>query len=254
MNQSEVNNRAFKFFLENELERRQAKNSSYSLRSFAKFLEIDAPTLSKILNGKKVIGEKLITRLSEKLGSTPNSFLCKECSSEEDFSFHLLTKDQAQYLSHWYYYAILEVIELDDFQYDYKWISKRLNIPYKQAQTAIERMIRLGLIEKRNGCLIDKTSGKTTNISSELSSSSRREHQKEILELAIDALENTSPYIRDQSSMTVSINTDDIPKTKALIKQFRRDMSKFLNNSKNKDQVYNLGISFYPVTKGIFNE
>ena len=251
MNQSLVANRAFKVFLESELERRQSRNSSYSLRSFAKFLEIDAPTLSKVLNGKKVIGEKLITRLSEKLGRSSNNFLCNGKSSEENFSFNLLTKDQAQYLSQWYYYAILEVIELDDFQYDYKWISKRLNIPYKQVQIAITRMIRLGFLEERSNHLIDKTSGKTTNISSELSSSSRREHQKGILELAIDALEDTSPCLRDQSSMTVSINTDDVPEAKALIKQFRRDMSKFLNNSKNKDQVYNLGISFYPVTKDI---
>ena len=251
MNKLELSNRAFKVFLENELEKRQSKNTSYSLRSFANFLEIDAPTLSKVLNGKKTIGKKLITRLCEKLGCASGEFLQIDDGLNSDDSFSLLTEDQAQYLSQWYYYAILELLELEDFQYDYKWVSQKLNIPRKQVQIALERMIRLGFIEENNNQLVDKTCGKTTNISSELSSSARREHQRGILELAIDALENISPAIRDQSSMTVSINSNDIPEAKALIKQFRRDMSKFLNNSKNKDQVYNLGISFYPVTKDI---
>lgn len=243
---TKVSNKIFRNLLEGELEKRQSVNNRYSLRSYARFLEVDAPTLSKILNAKKNVGERLISRVCKKLGCDPEKI---NNGSDDGLSFELLSDDQSQYLSKWYYYAILEIIELDDFEYEKKWIAKKLEISEKQVKLALERMIRLGVLKEVDGKLIDNTSGKTTNISSELSSTARREHQKEILELAIDALENTPPEIRDQSSMTVSINTDDIPEVKELIKKFRRDISKFLNTANNKNQVYNLGVSFYPVTK-----
>ncbi len=57
-------------YLQQELERRCQKNPRYSLRSFAKFLEIDPSALSKILNGKRPLGKRLIRRFAYRLGLT----------------------------------------------------------------------------------------------------------------------------------------------------------------------------------------
>ncbi len=54
--------------LKTELVRRSQKNPRYSLRSFAKFLEIDSSALSKILNRKRPLGQRSIRRFAERIG------------------------------------------------------------------------------------------------------------------------------------------------------------------------------------------
>lgn len=58
----------FRVFLQNELEARIKKNSRYSMRAFAKALDMDSSLLSKILNSKRALSfsmtEHLISRLN----------------------------------------------------------------------------------------------------------------------------------------------------------------------------------------------
>jgi hypothetical protein len=54
--------------------------------------------------------------------------------------------------------------------------------------------------------------------------------------------------LRDQSSMTLAMNTKQLNVAKKRIKNFRRNLCTFLQKTKDRDAVYQLGISFYPVT------
>ena len=54
--------------------------------------------------------------------------------------------------------------------------------------------------------------------------------------------------LRDQSSMTFAMNTKQLNEVKKRIKNFRRGLCAFLQKTKDRDAVYQLGISFYPVT------
>lgn len=246
----QTGNSKFRNYLNSELEKRQSKNEGYSLRAFARFLDIDPPTLSKIMNGKKLIGNRLIKRLSDRLGADHLNFASTDIEQIKE-NFRLINEDTIQFMSKWYYYGILELLEVEDFKNDSEWIAKRLGITKHQAKTAIERMLRLDMLSEKDGELIDNTGGKSTFIGKEVSSSARREHQRDILELALDALEDVDPLLRDQSSMTLAFNTEYLPEVKDLIKKFRRDLSKFVDSKEQKNEVYNLGISFYPVTKDI---
>lgn len=82
-----------------------------------------------------------------------------------------------------------------------------------------------------------------------MTSKAHREHQKQILEGAIDALENTSIEVRSQSSMTIAIDTNNLDAAKELIKNFRREMGRLLSSSSQLDEVYQLSISLYPLTE-----
>lgn len=243
--------------LRSELESRCQRNERYSLRSFARFLEIDPPTLSKILNNQKQPGSRLTKRLANRIGIEPsvtetlikNPLSLKNLPKAKAGDYRLIEDDQFHAISHWYYYAILEILEIDDAIHTLDWISKKLGISKPITKTAIDRMARLGFVEKKNRKWIDKTGGKTTALGKELTSAARRIHQKELLQKGIEALEATPIDLRDQSSMTMAINKSEIPKVKELVTEFRRNLSRYLNSSKNKDEVYNLVISFYPVTK-----
>lgn len=61
----------FRLFLQDELSTRCARNPSYSLRSFAKLLEISPSALSALINGKRPLTNKTKERLGLKLGIKP---------------------------------------------------------------------------------------------------------------------------------------------------------------------------------------
>ena len=76
----------------------------------------------------------------------------------------------------------------------------------------------------------------------------RRKLQTQILEKAKLAIENTPITERDQSSITMAIDSNKIPEAKERIKQFRRDLCDFLKDSPNQNRVYHLSLSLYPVS------
>ena len=243
--------------LKDSYEERKSRNSAYSLRAFARYLEIDATDLSKVLNGKKKPGKKLSTRLLDKLGTSPedqdviisNSVSLSKLKPSTDKDFTQLSNDQFKFMSKWQYFAILELLETKDVIHETSWIAKRLGISEIEARISLERMVRLEVLDFTDGKWIERGSGKMTDASPSVSSSARVLSQTQVLEKSLSALESVSKDLRDHSSMTCSINTDSIPHVKELIKEFRRKISKYLNKNQNKDEVYQLAISFYPLTK-----
>jgi transcriptional regulator with XRE-family HTH domain len=60
-------NSDFRQFLEDELARRSQNYPRYSLRAFARHLEVDSSFLSKILNGKRTVTMRTIRMFGERL-------------------------------------------------------------------------------------------------------------------------------------------------------------------------------------------
>ena len=89
----------------------------------------------------------------------------------------------------------------------------------------------------------------TNIISDDSTDAAARKLQKQILSKAIDSIDSTDIKKRDNTSVTFAVDTSDIPQIKKLIKQFRRDLSEFVQPNEIKgDQVYQLAIAFFPLT------
>jgi len=58
----------FRAFLQDELEKRCKKNPRFSLRAFARTLEVEPSALSKILHGKRALTPKMLLRMASQLG------------------------------------------------------------------------------------------------------------------------------------------------------------------------------------------
>lgn len=65
-------NSDFRQYLEDELARRSQNYPRYSLRAFARHLEVDSSFLSKILNGKRTVTMRTIRMFGERLNLTPD--------------------------------------------------------------------------------------------------------------------------------------------------------------------------------------
>ena len=58
----------FRSFLQDELDKRCKKNPRFSLRAFARTLEVEPSALSKILHGKRALTPKMLLRMASQLG------------------------------------------------------------------------------------------------------------------------------------------------------------------------------------------
>jgi uncharacterized protein (TIGR02147 family) len=158
--------------------------------------------------------------------------------------------DQFSVIADWYHSAILELIAVKGFRSDARWIAKRLGITVSEANTAIERLLNLEMLKrKKSGKLVNAVGSQTTLTKTPHTSQAQRRLQKQVLEMALSALEEIPVEKRSQTSVTMAINKKRLPEALEYIRRFRRDLSQFLEQDLDKDEVYHLGISLYPVTR-----
>ncbi|MBF0298186.1 MAG: TIGR02147 family protein [Oligoflexia bacterium] len=252
----------------------QNKNSAYSLRAFARKLAVSPSALSEILNGKRRVSRKFVqktlTRLalppnesysilehfplvvvspSKNNNSTNNKNKAKSKTAEvakNNMPSMELAMDQYHLISEWYHFAILSLVETENFSSDVKWIASRLNIKIPEAKAAINRLLKLGFIkEDSKGNLISteiqyKTSDEVANLAI------RRAHVRN-LELAQNSLDKYGVGERDFTSRTFAIDVSRLSEAKKLIRKFREDMSNLLEVGK-KTEVYKVCINLFPLT------
>lgn len=250
----------FLSWFQNEYLKRRQKNYNYSIRSFSNYIGISPATVSHLLSGKRKPSTKFATRLFTKLDITPEERnivlsslkkLTLQPTNTPNSEYHFVALDAFKFMSEWFHYAILELISVRDFTLDYKWIAQQLSISVPEARHAIDRLLRLDLVEEKNGKLI-KTHSLVTNGDDALTSSAHKQLQRHVLQKALDAIDTVSIEEKDISSMTMAIDERKIPHAKKLITKFRRDLCNFLEDGP-QTRVYNLGIQLYPISKKLKN-
>lgn len=272
-----------RLWLQEEFNRRRERNPAFSLRAFAQLLEIPPGRLSEILNQKRPMTVALVSRLAERLALDPrqrrqllerltlerqamrpgrNTVSAQkdlvpgvdrpsgagDGQSSSPHDFEQLSLDQFRVVADWYHFAILSLMEVADFQPRISWIAKRLGISTIQATSAIERLDRLGLIQRsdKNWTPTHRDLATPSDISS---SALRRSHQQS-LEQAINSLAEVPVELRDITSITMAIDLKKIPQAKELIREFRRRLGALLETD-DRTEVYNLNIQLVPVTRPI---
>lgn len=252
----------FRSYLQQELLRRCKANARYSLRAFAGFLDVESSALSKILNGKRALSPVMFDRMSGRLGLDPEQAealrpgkLRRARGGRPEHEAHVaapeyreLSLDLFQAIAEWYHYAILELTQVKGFESNPRWVARALGITVSEVNIAVERLQRLEMLEiDRRGRWKD-VSGAVTNVKNELTSIALRKLQKQVLEKAVAALDEVPVVRRDQSSMTMAVDSRRLPEARARIAHFRRELCAFLKAGKSADQVYHLSVSLYPVS------
>ncbi|MEZ0392701.1 MAG: helix-turn-helix domain-containing protein, partial [Pseudobdellovibrionaceae bacterium] len=115
----------FVSLLKQEYQFRQTKNPRYSMRSFAKCLEVDQSLLTKILNGKRNPSKPFIQKVNERLGV---DLIEAEQENEVPDSNYQAVEDTFHLMSEWYHFALLELARTKEFVAEEDWICKRLRI------------------------------------------------------------------------------------------------------------------------------
>jgi transcriptional regulator with XRE-family HTH domain len=227
------------------------KNPAYSLRAFAKYLEIDQSHLSKILRGHRPVTKEIAVNVGPKLGLR-TSQLKKLFSSGAATIPGFLTRseDEFEVLSEWHHFAILELVKTDGFDPNPQKIAHRLGLHVEEARSALDRLERLNLIRITGG-KIKILSRDNTWSNLKKTSSARKKLQRSLLEKSISAIDHIPFELRENASLTVAINKSRLAEFKEKLKELRQQIANQFqaNNEKNLDEVYQLTISFFPLTK-----
>jgi len=257
----------YRKILKDEYELRADQNPLYSLRAYARDLKLSPASLSEILKGKQGLSIDKAKKITQtlKLNKDESDYFCDLVESNHARSnikreqakirlnkykstqFTDLQIDMMKIITEWYHMAILELTYLKNFKGDIDWIAKTLRITNLEVQSAVERLIKLGLLEiKKNKWKDVETNLATTD---GIPSKSIQRMQKQILDKAKQAIDEQSIEQRDVTSIIMAIDTKDIPEMKKRIKEFRRSICEYLNKSKNKNAVYCLGAQFFKLSE-----
>lgn len=256
----------YRKFLQDELEQRQKRNLQYSLRAFARDLNIAPQVLSLVLKGKKGISVSAALNLAHRLGLSveESSYFYdlvslsqartepvrqivqfRLASYKTNHTFRTLEEDVLQIISDSHHYAILELTLTDDFVSDPDWIASRLGLTKLETNAAITRLLRLELLKEENGQL--KKTEEHISSSHDIPSSALRKMTSQLLEKAQKALQTQSINERDFSTLTMAIDPKKIPQAKEMITKFRRELMNFLESG-DRTEVYSFAAQLFRIS------
>jgi uncharacterized protein (TIGR02147 family) len=233
------------------------RNPRFSLRSFAKQLGIDHSTLSQVLRSRRRLSARALEAVGKSMGLSEEAIrayaqsLKKKLNSKsvsEDIRSFRFDLDTFQLLSVWYHYAILELIQVQGFTTDSRWIGNTLGIAVEDVNVALQRLLRLGLLEMSGrDCWIDK-SGDAEFHGDALTEAASNQMNQEIHELAAYAIKRVSSQNRVHRQMVLAMDSTRLPRLKMLADEFMKELRTLVSESDTKDDVYQVEISLFPVT------
>jgi predicted enzyme related to lactoylglutathione lyase/transcriptional regulator with XRE-family HTH domain len=140
-----TNDKSFVAMLRSELARRCAKNESYSLRAFARQLDIDHATLSQMLRGRREISAEMVERLGRAL-DVPPALLDAFVADAHESDAPNLAADAARILVDPIHEAILDIVGKDGFEPDSRLLARALDCDVDTVNVAVQQLLRVGLL------------------------------------------------------------------------------------------------------------
>lgn len=250
--------------LKKELQVRQEKNSRYSLRSFARLLDVDGSFLSKVMQEKKYPSEKTFRKWTARLGlsqsETADLWLNQEAVRKEKKKnpsvFTPLDYEVFEKHYEWYYPALLEYLALSLGRRQLEVASEQLAVPLSDIQKAVENMLALGILEKNpHNQTQYHRSRMSSTYSLNLTSDRLRGMQVKYLEKASKAIHEVPVTKRENTTVTLALDEEDILAVREILRNARQKVAKVvIDKRKPRRMVYNVTMALYPVLEGEFAE
>jgi uncharacterized protein (TIGR02147 family) len=270
----------YRAYLRSVLEGRIARNPAYSLRAMAGNLGVSSSNLCEVLKGKRGFSAEAAVKVAHRLGcnetereyfsllvqlDATNSPELKETLlrrlgelNPRPVKAHDLTLDIFRVISDWYHFAILEMTYLDGGtagsagggalkDLDPKTIADRLGISKLEAELALERLLRLELLEADGAGGYRKAKSELL-VQARVPNEALRKFNRQMLDKASAALETQGADSRISATQTVPFGRDDLPAAERIIDECMARLVQLSKRSKKRTDVYHLGIHFFNLT------
>jgi len=240
--------------LREELKRRCERNPRYSIRAFARSLDIHPSTLAAILSQKRPLTPKTAERLLSSLGMDPTerqkliSSLLADGANEKPFG---PAEDEAAFAaSSWQHSAVLALLRTDKPPATIAAISRRLELAPVQVNEILNRLIYLGLVQPAavGWALTESTlSAETVNEQALLAS------RLQLLDRAKNSLREDYPDAREFTGVTLTGSAAQVRHARELIRRFCVDLSRLMESGPS-DEVYQAVVNLFPLSHAEANQ
>ena len=233
-------------FINRHFSLKKEVNPRFSLRSYAKLLGYENPSL---LKGERKLGPELAEKIAQQLNLSSAEqkyfqllILIKyaknptermmytdmlETSGPElvktEFSVSI---DSFRFIEDWYHTAILEMIELKDFRYDLGVIARRLGrgLNRELVENAINRLIRLELVEESKTKRFLKRKEGTFVLDKNIPSDAIKKHHDQFIQFARMAIFDQPVDQRDVRSSTITLKKKNYKKAAEILKNAHNEL------------------------------
>ena len=277
--------RDFREFLKSELAQRFKRNPRYSMRAFARDLNLSSARLSDILHHQKGMSRAVAIDVAKRLSLNTGeqewfadlvekdhgrSKLARAAAdarlkkknetailgaNEEDslastdtaLDIYYLTLDCFRAVEDWYHMAVLQILKLKGPKKNPEEIAKRLNLSIYEVRDALDRLERLKLVVKRGSGYQAKEGWIQVREDGVPSSSLKKLHEQ-LLEKAILALHRFPIDQRSFRSSILSVDRKKIPEIGEKIRKFSESIIKKYNTLNSDAEVMGLALHAFPLS------
>lgn len=253
--------------LQREFEKKKEKNPRYSLRVFARHLDIDHSTLSQIFSRKRGISEKLATKIVGNLTLTHHEkqkFLTsvdtcfarakkKKAAAAEKLS--QITKfsnsvvihhDPLNTINHWRHVAIYELVSTKRAT-TVNQLVEILKLSVEQASTIVKQLCDLKILENTNGTLAATASSVQTL--NDIPSDAIVKYHASIAEKAAHSVTTQHVLEREFQNLVISFSKEQMDGAKQMIRDFMSEFSTKYYNESPSTEIYSLAVNFFSLER-----
>jgi uncharacterized protein (TIGR02147 family) len=246
------------------------KNPRFSLRAFAKRVGLAPSNLSEVIRGKKNLSEKSAIQVAERMGLNPVEteyfVLLVQLEGRRDDKSRQLILDRLQRLnpsrevnhlgldvfnaiSDWYHVAVITLTRVEGFVVSPESAAQALGVTLVEASAAIDRLVRLNLIEKTKAGY--RKTGNYLLAHSDSPDEGLRNYHRQMLSKAIDSLTAQTPREKVIGSENLVIDEDQIEEARQITERYFAEMIKLSERAEKKTHAYHLGVQFFNLMKTV---
>lgn len=242
------------------------KNPSFSLRAMARQLSLPPSLLSEVFSGKRHLTEDNAVMVAERLGlneaareyfrtlvqlgrakkpQVKEVLLRKLRTLHPDSELkHDLSVDQFVMISDACHFALMRLMDVEDFDFSVKSAAAVLGIHPLEVEAALERLARLELIERDAGGSCRKTKDNVM-VRSPNSNDALKKYHSQMLEKTIDALGTQKNGVRFTGTEDLTLSADQMRDAEEIFERCFKEILALSRRRGKGAEVYHLGIHMF---------
>lgn len=264
----------YRTFLADWFREAKGNNPSFSHRAFAQLAGFHSSNfLMLVMQGKRNLTEESLRQMLSglRLGKQEQEFFRNlvlfnqaKTHSERNLSYKKLLQSRGyqklrpierkeyEYYSTWYHPVVRELVVSKACDGTPEWVAAHINPPITpdQAKRSIRLLESLGFIEQ-SGPGRWRQADTIISTGPEVQSVVIHNYHKALLDLSKHMMDRISMRHRDVSAITVGVKRERIAEIKKRIIDFRREILELVSGDEEPEEVAQLNIQFFPVTRGM---
>ena len=263
----------YRVYLRDYYEYKKKTVPAFSLRFFAEKAGLSSHAHLKLtIDGKRNITKNTVVKLIHGLGldgqraayfaslvffnqaqtdADKQVYYAQLLKASPRSKLHKMDKAQFRIFREWHHSAILEMVALKDFRPIPDWISKRLGglVTPAQVTESLKLLVEVGLLVKTANGFRQRDPLITTD--DEVQDLMVKMYHLQMLKLSASMLSALPGAQRDVSALTFSIKREDFPNLKKHLQLMRKELLDFSAKAGEAEEVVQVNIQLYPLTRGV---